>query len=65
VIERNRTELELELQGRGLSIKGKNKREFVEICTYNSIAIKKTVEKIKEGWEGKVKGLLQVLGKGG
>jgi hypothetical protein len=61
VIERNRTELELELRGRGLSIKGKKKRELVEICTYNSIAITETVEKIKEGWEGKAKGLLQVL----
>ena len=61
MIERNRTELELELRDRGLSIKGKNKRELVEICTNHNIAIIKTVEKIKEGWEGKAKGLLQVL----
>lgn len=61
VIERNRTELELELRGRGLSIKGKNKRELVDICHNNNIPITKTVEKVREGWEGKAKGLLQVL----
>ena len=27
----------------------------------NNIAITRTAEKIKEGWEGKAKGLLQVL----
>ena len=61
VVERNRTELELELRGKGFSIKGKNKRELVEICINNNIAITKTVDKVKEGWEGKAKGLLQVL----
>ena len=62
MVERNRTEVELELRGRGLSVKGKNKRELVEICNNNNIAITKAVEKIKEGWEGKAKGLLmQVL----
>ena len=59
VVERNRTELEL--CGKGFSIKGKNKRELVEICINNNIAITKTVDKVKEGWEGKAKGLLQVL----
>ena len=31
------------------------------MCEHHQIAIVKTVEKIKEGWEGKTKGLLQVL----
>jgi hypothetical protein len=53
--------LELELRGRGLVTKGKNKRELVQLCEQHNIAIMKTVEKIKEGWEGKTKGLLQVL----
>jgi isochorismate hydrolase len=58
-LERNRSELELEL--RGVVTKGKNKREFVQLCEHHQIAIVKTVGKIKEGWEGKAKGLLQVL----
>ena len=61
VLERIRPELEVELRGRGISNKGKNKRELADLCTANSIAITKTAEKIKEGWEGKAKGLLQVL----
>jgi hypothetical protein len=43
------------------STKGKNKRELVLLCDQNQIAITKNVERIKEGWEGKPKGLLQVL----
>jgi hypothetical protein len=60
LLERNRSELELDLRGRGISTKGKNKRELVEICEQHRIATTKNVEKIKEGW-GKPKGLLQVL----
>ena len=60
-VERNRSELELELRGKGISTMGKNKRELVELCQHHNIAIKKAVEKVKEGWEGKPKGLLQVL----
>ena len=61
VHERNRTELELDLRGLGVSTKGKNKRELVELCAQHQIAVSKNVEKIKEGWVGKPKGLLQVL----
>ncbi len=60
LIERNRSELELDLRGgRGVGTKGKNKRELVELCRQHNII--KTKDKIKEGWEGKSKGLLQVL----
>jgi hypothetical protein len=38
--------------------KGKNKRERVALCQNHSIPI---TRKIKEGWVGKAKGLLQVL----
>jgi hypothetical protein len=60
-LEQNRSELELELKGRGAVTKGKNKRELVQLCEHHQITIAKTVEKIKEGWEGKTKGRLQVL----
>ncbi len=49
------------MRGKNVSTKGKNKRELVELCTFHNIEVMKTVEKIKEGWEGKAKGLLQVL----
>jgi hypothetical protein len=55
-IERNRCELELELRGRGINTKGRNKRELVEISIQHNIETNKIVEKMKEGWEGKVKG---------
>ena len=62
VHERNRSsELEISLKGRGISTKGKNKRELVDLCKQHQIAITKNVKRIKEGWEGKPKGLLQVL----
>ena len=60
VHERARSELEISLKGRGISTKGKNKRELVLLCEQNQIAITKNVKRIKEGWKGKPKGLLQV-----
>lgn len=65
VLEQNRSELELELKRSGLNTKGKNKRELIELCAHYQVAITMTVAKIKEGWEGKAKGLLQVLWEGG
>ena len=61
VHERNRTELEIDLRTLGVSTKGKNKRELVEMCRQHQITITKNVEKVREGWQGKSKGLLQVL----
>jgi hypothetical protein len=60
-VERNRAELELSLRGKGIGTQGKNERELVELCERHSIAITKTAEKIRERWEGKLKGLLQIL----
>ena len=57
----NQTDLKLDLRGLGVSTKEKNKRELVELCAHHQIAVSKNVEKIKEGWVGKPKGLLQVL----
>ena len=60
-VERNRTELDIDLRALGISTKGKNKRELAELCQQHQIATLKNVEKVKEGWEGKPKGLLQIL----
>jgi hypothetical protein len=61
-LKQNRSELELDLRGRGISTKGKNnKQELVALCEQHQIAITKNVEKIKDGLEGKPNGLLQVL----
>ena len=61
VIERNRAELELELRSQGILTKGKSKRELFDLCRANDIACMRTAEKIKEGWMGKAKRLLQLL----
>jgi hypothetical protein len=41
--------LELELRGRGINTRGRNKRELLEICVHHNIETHKVVEKIKEG----------------
>ena len=61
LLERNRTELDIDLRALGINTKGKNKRELVELCQQHQIETTKNVEKVKEGWEGKPKGLLQIL----
>jgi len=60
-VERNRSELELDLRGRGITTRGRNKRELIRLCKDHNIETSKVVERIKEGWEGKPKGLAQVL----
>ncbi len=59
LLERNRSDLELELKGRGVTTKGKNKRELDLLCKQHHISTMKINEKIKEG--SQAKGLLQVL----
>jgi hypothetical protein len=62
VAPKNKSELILELHGKGIKTKGKNKKELVGLCVNNSIEINRShTPKIKEGWLGKAKGLLQVL----
>jgi hypothetical protein len=62
VVPKNKSELILELHGKGIKTKGKNKKELVGLCVNNSIEINRgDTPKIKEGWLGKPKGLLQVL----
>ena len=61
IVQRNKSELILELRGQGINTKGKNKKELIAICTNKNIPIDREVPKVKEGWVGKAKGLLQVL----
>ncbi|KAI2495669.1 hypothetical protein MHU86_18853 [Fragilaria crotonensis] len=61
IAQRNKSELILDLHGKGINTKGKNKKELVAVCISNNIPIDREVPKIKEGWVGKAKGLLQVL----
>ena len=61
-IRRNKSELILELHSKGITgTKGKNKKELVALCNSNGIPIVREEPKVKEGWVGKSKGLLQVL----
>jgi hypothetical protein len=59
-VERIKAELVLDLQGK-VNTKGKNKKELLALCPQHDVATVQTVEKIQEGWQGKPKGLLQVL----
>ena len=60
--EKNKTTKELitELKAKGLEPRGLLKA-LQEMAVGNGIAIKKNVQKVREGWMGKNKGILQVL----
>ena len=60
--EKNKTtkELTTELKANGLAPRGLLKA-LQEMDVVNGIAIKKNVQKVREGWMGKNKGILQVL----
>ena len=45
----------------GFPPKEKITKELLELCVTNGVAPFKTVAKIRKGWEGKAKGLSQVL----
>ena len=60
-VQKVKAELVLELQAVGVSTKGNDKKELLELCVTHGIPPFKTVAKIHEGWEGKAKGLSQVL----
>ena len=61
LVPRNKSELILDLHGKGINTKGKNKKELVALCVNNDILTNREVPRTKEGWVGKAKGLLQVL----
>ena len=62
MVPRNISELILELHGKGIKTKGKNRKELVDLCINNKIPINRgQVPRIEEGWVGMEKGLLQVL----
>lgn len=58
---RNKANLISDLQAKSINCKGKNKKELIELCTIHEIPINCKETKTTEGWEGKSKGLLQVL----
>jgi hypothetical protein len=49
IVQRNTSELILDLHGKGVQTKGKKKMELVTLCQNNSIPITREVPKIKEG----------------
>jgi hypothetical protein len=53
-------ELKILLQEKGLLARGK-KTELIKRCEDNGIRTIETTQKIEEGWQGKPKGLLQIL----
>ncbi|KAI2493895.1 hypothetical protein MHU86_20622 [Fragilaria crotonensis] len=62
IVQRNKSELISALHSKGITnTKGKNKKELVAMCNSSSIPIAREEPKVKEGWVGKSKGLLQVL----
>ncbi len=59
--QRNKAELIADLLGKSINTKGFNKKELVVLCKQNDNATAIQINKITEGWEGKAKGLVQVL----
>ncbi len=57
---RNKGDLLKELQSRGVSAKGR-KDELQILCKQKNIPIEEELDEVVEGWEGKPKGMLQIL----
>jgi hypothetical protein len=59
--ERNRSALELDLKTKGINTKEKNKKELVHLCVSHENSSVITIENFREGWEVRMKGLLQAF----
>jgi hypothetical protein len=57
---RNKGDLLKELQSKGVSAKGR-KDELQILCKQKNIPIEEELNEVVEGWEGKLKGMLQIL----
>ena len=57
---RKKEAMQNDLKAKGVSAKG-NKVAIVELCKQNNVPYKVVTETIKEGWQGKPKGMLQIL----
>jgi len=57
---RRKDDMEKDLRAKGVRAKG-NKVAIVELCKQNNVPYTVTAEAIKEGWNGKPKGMLQIL----
>jgi hypothetical protein len=58
------TDLRKDLNAKGLHAGG-NKNELQKRCKEAGIPVQITIQEITEGWEGKPKGMLQILFEGG
>jgi hypothetical protein len=57
---RNKKELQKDLRAKGVSAKG-GKDDLQVLCKNKDIPIEEEIDEVIEGWEGKPKGMLQVL----
>ena len=64
VVERNQTELELELRGRGLSIKGKTKGSWLRYAIITTLQSQRQLKKSRKDERGKQRGYYRFYGKG-
>ena len=60
-IQRSRAQLIFDLAAKGANTKGKNKSDLVFLCPQYQVPTSTQISRVKEGWEGKSKGLVQVL----
>jgi hypothetical protein len=59
-IQRKVADLKRDLQAKGLLGMG-DKKELQRLCILNNVPIEMSIEGIVEGWEGRAKGMLQIL----
>jgi hypothetical protein len=57
---RNKGDLLKHLQSRGVSAKGRKEKMQI-LCKQKNIPIEEELDEVVEGWEGKPKGMLQIL----
>jgi hypothetical protein len=57
---RNKKDLQTDLRAKGVSAKG-GKDDLQALCKNKDIPIEEEIEEVVEGWEGKPKGMLQIL----
>ena len=60
-IQRSRAQLIFDLAAKGANTKGKNKSDLVLLCPQHQVPTSTQISRVKESWEGKSEGLVQVL----
>ena len=59
--QRSHAQLIFDLAAKGANTKGKNKSDLVLLCPQYQVPTSTQISRVKEGWEGKSNGLVQVL----